>query len=53
MEDHIKKYNNKKCYAVWSGNWGSFIGGEDGAEYFDFTDCPVGKKINIAVGWDY
>lgn len=64
MDDHIKKCNHPNCKHVWSGPWGTFIGihsyikitikgGKDGAKYFDFTDCPLGKKINLSVGWDY
>lgn len=43
MNNHVKACKNPKCFTVWSGPWGTFIGGEDGAKYFDFTDCPIGK----------
>lgn len=38
---------------MWTGPWGTFIGGIRGDLYFDLTECPVGKRLNEEAGWIY
>lgn len=53
MATHAGKCDDPKCRSVWTGPWGSFIGGIDGDRYFDLTECPIGKKWNQEAGWNY
>lgn len=38
---------------MWTGPWGTFIGGIRGDLYFDLTECAVGKRLNEEAGWIY
>ena len=51
MQQHVKHCSAPSCAALWHGPWGPFIGGKDGREYFDLTDCPVGAQLNSQIGW--
>jgi hypothetical protein len=53
MARHVNTCRDAKCYEVWTGNWGSFIGGEMGETHFDLTLCERGRRLNEQVGWDY
>ena len=53
MKQHIRTCINENCRTLWKGHWGHFIGGPYGAEYFDLTNCPVGKRLNEMIGWKY
>jgi hypothetical protein len=53
MKQHVRSCDHDECHRVWRGPWGHFIGGQDGREYFDLTNCPVGKRLNEMIGWDY
>jgi hypothetical protein len=39
MIRHINNCDNEKCKSLWTGRWGSFIGGVMGDTYFDLTEC--------------
>lgn len=53
LKIHVSGCNNEKCFKIWGGKWGFFIGGKLGSTHFDLTNCPEGKKLNEALGWDY
>merc|ERR1712079_207280 len=53
MTAHVTVCGHEGCRSVWSGPWGSFIGGSRGATHFDLTECPVGRQLNEATGWNY
>lgn len=53
MLQHISECNDEDCRSLWRGRWGSFIGGTHGRTHFDLTKCPVGKRLNEQIGWDY
>ena len=53
MRQHVNSCYNLGCKSVWSGRWGSFIGGEQGKTHFDITECVQGRLLNEEVGWDY
>lgn len=46
MARHAKTCKDGKCQAVWTGPWGSFIGGELGETHFDLTLCERGRRLN-------
>lgn len=50
---HISECNDENCRSLWRGRWGSFIGGAHGRTHFDLTHCPVGKRLNEQIGWNY
>jgi hypothetical protein len=37
MARHVNQCTNDKCKKTWRGPWGTFIGGDQGAQYFDLT----------------
>lgn len=53
MKNHTKSCAHAGCKAVWKGPWGDFIGGTRGTTHFDLTECPEGKQLNLAIGWNY
>lgn len=53
MREHVRSCTHVDCRHVWSGPWGSFIGGADGSTHFDLTECPEGKRMNFLIGWNY
>eukprot|EP00418_Pyrodinium_bahamense_P066252 CAMPEP_0179102202 /NCGR_PEP_ID=MMETSP0796-20121207/47291_1 /TAXON_ID=73915 /ORGANISM="Pyrodinium bahamense, Strain pbaha01" /LENGTH=197 /DNA_ID=CAMNT_0020800071 /DNA_START=60 /DNA_END=653 /DNA_ORIENTATION=+ len=53
MRAHVRSCALPCCQTVWSGPWGSFIGGPDGRTHFDLTDCDEGKRLNLLIGWNY
>lgn len=53
MRLHTRSCRHASCSRVWTGPWGTFIGGDQGSTHFDLTDCPEGKKMNEQIGWNY
>eukprot|EP00443_Scrippsiella_acuminata_P046015 CAMPEP_0115246952 /NCGR_PEP_ID=MMETSP0270-20121206/41296_1 /TAXON_ID=71861 /ORGANISM="Scrippsiella trochoidea, Strain CCMP3099" /LENGTH=328 /DNA_ID=CAMNT_0002662191 /DNA_START=30 /DNA_END=1015 /DNA_ORIENTATION=- len=53
MRAHIGSCDHEGCQHVWSGPWGSFIGGADGRTLFDLTVCAEGMRLNQMIGWNY
>jgi len=53
MRAHVRHCTHAGCRTVWSGPWGSFIGGDRGQTLFDLTDCREGRRLNQLIGWDY
>jgi hypothetical protein len=52
MRAHTQACAHPSCVGLWSGPWGSFVGGEDGRAYFDLTSCAEGSQLNRLVGWN-
>lgn len=53
MRAHVRNCTREDCRQVWTGPWGSFIGGAEGRTHFDLTDCREGKRLNELIGWSY
>eukprot|EP00928_Gymnodinium_smaydae_P080623 TRINITY_DN6428_c0_g1_i1.p1 TRINITY_DN6428_c0_g1~~TRINITY_DN6428_c0_g1_i1.p1 ORF type:complete len:215 (-),score=30.09 TRINITY_DN6428_c0_g1_i1:378-956(-) len=53
MREHARSCTHAGCNQVWSGRWGSYIGGRRGETHFDLTQCPEGKALNVLLGWNY
>mmetsp|Transcript_32457 Transcript_32457/g.62671 ORF Transcript_32457/g.62671 Transcript_32457/m.62671 type:complete len:571 (-) Transcript_32457:194-1906(-) len=53
MTNHVSSCKHDGCRSVWTGPWGSFIGGACGGTHFDLTECPQGKQANQVIGWNY
>lgn len=53
MTTHVQSCTYGGCHRVWSGPWGTFIGGYNGRTHFDLTVCPEGKLLNQLTGWHY
>jgi hypothetical protein len=53
MIRHCNICPNSECHSLYSGPWGSFIGGVMGRTHFDLTECVKGKAFNVQAGWKY
>ena len=51
MQQHVEHCSAPSCSALWHGPWGPFIGGKDGRQYFDLSNCPIGSQLNRQIGW--
>ena len=53
MKQHTQECSNPRCFVVWNGMWGPFIGGRDGDVNFSLSECSRGRWMNEVIGWDY
>ncbi|KRX04755.1 hypothetical protein PPERSA_11811 [Pseudocohnilembus persalinus] len=53
MKAHVQNCENEGCFKLWQGQWGPFIGGQNGRQQFDLTECQEGKLLNQAIQWKY
>merc|ERR1719506_1568036 len=51
MRLHTTSCGHPGCHRVWRGPWGSFIGGSEGRQYFDLTECAEGKRLNQLISF--